>query len=47
VAIVDENSIPIVEFAGVPIVGDAGYCENEGFEADFIANPGADFSSSK
>jgi len=43
VTIVDSESVPIIEFRGVPLVGDSGFCEEGGFGAEFLANPGADF----
>jgi len=47
VTIVDENSVPIIAFSNVPVLGDAGQCGNlvGGFGADFAADPGRDFRS--
>jgi hypothetical protein len=48
VTIVDENSVPIVAFSEVPVLGDTGLCGDnfvEGFGADFAADPGQDFRS--
>jgi hypothetical protein len=43
VTILDSESVPIVEFRGVPVTGYSGLCGNGGFDAEFLANPGADF----
>jgi hypothetical protein len=48
VTIVDENSVPIVAFTDVPVLGNSGQCGNNsvgGFDAAFAANPGIDFNS--
>jgi hypothetical protein len=42
VSIVDENSIPIVTFHNVPVVGNTGLCDNNGSEyrnGNFFKNP--------
>jgi len=44
----DDLSATVVEFSGVPVIGDSGFCGNTsagGFGADFRANPGKDFQS--
>ena len=47
IAIVDDQSIPVVEFAAVPLIGDSGFCGNTagGFGVAFKADPGRDFRS--
>jgi hypothetical protein len=46
VSIVDSDSIPVVSFSDVAIIGSPGFCgrsPGRGFGANFIANPGSDF----
>jgi hypothetical protein len=46
VGIVDENSVPIVSFSKVPVIGQSAKCAKTSrgkFGAAFRANPGQDF----
>ena len=46
IAVIDNQSIPVVEFINVPVLGGSDFCANNsngGFGADFKANPGRDF----
>jgi hypothetical protein len=45
VSILDENSVPIISFSNVAVVGNTGFCGADGFGAGFIADPGFDFRS--
>ena len=45
VSILDGNSVPIVSFDNVTVIGSAGFCANDGFGTRFLADPGSDFRS--
>jgi hypothetical protein len=45
ILIVDELSAPIVGFEDVPVIGSAKFCDQNGFGAEFQADPGKDFRS--
>jgi hypothetical protein len=48
VSIVDNQSVPIVSFANVAVIGNAGFCDRgqaRDFGAVFRADPGFDFRS--
>jgi len=47
VTILDSEFAPVVEFYGVSGIGDMEFCEESGFGAEFLTNPGADFGASR
>jgi hypothetical protein len=43
VTVLDSNFAPVVSFDEVPVIGEAGFCQGDGFGSDFRSAPGADF----
>ena len=46
VSVIDDQSVAVVAFANVPVIGDTGTCGNQsagGFGTEFRRNPGSDF----
>jgi hypothetical protein len=44
VSVLDGNSVPIVTFSNVGIVGGFEFCESHAFGPGFVSSPGADFN---